>query len=57
MEKKPDRLKPLSLYPLLPEQALLAFLRTDPKKVRAAERKMQKKKLSRLKRLLASGIL
>ena len=38
---KPDRLKPLSLYPLTLEQALLAFMRTDPKKVQAAERRTQ----------------
>ena len=36
---KRGRLKPISLYPLTPEQALRAFLRTDPKKVWAAERK------------------
>lgn len=40
---KSDRLKPLSLYPLTPEEALSAFMRTDPKKVKAAERKAQKK--------------
>ncbi len=36
---KSDRLKPLSLCPLTPEQALLAFLLTDPAKVKAAEQK------------------
>ena len=36
---KSDRLKPISLHPLTPEQALAAFLRTDPAKVKAAERK------------------
>ncbi len=39
MKVKSDRLKPLSLHPLTPEQALRAFLRTDPAKVKAAERK------------------
>jgi hypothetical protein len=38
------RLKPLSLHPLTPEQALLAFMLTDPKKIKAAERKAQKRK-------------
>jgi len=37
--------KPLtvSLYPLTTEQALSAFLRVDPKKVKAAERRARKK--------------
>jgi hypothetical protein len=43
-QKKSDRLKPLSLYPLTPEQALGAFMRTNPKKVKAAEREAQKKR-------------
>jgi hypothetical protein len=42
-KSKPNRLKPLSLYPLTPEQALSAFMRTDPAKVKAAERRAQKK--------------
>ncbi len=43
LRKKSDRLKPLSLYPLTPEQALSAFMRTDPKKVKAAEQRAKKK--------------
>ncbi len=39
-----ERLKPLSLYPLTPEQALSAFMRVNPKRVQAAERKAQKRK-------------
>jgi hypothetical protein len=31
--------KPISLYPLKPEEALAAFMKADPKKVRARERK------------------
>ncbi len=42
--KKRDRLKPLSLHPLTPEQALSAFMRVDPKRVLAAERRVLKKK-------------
>jgi len=41
--KRSDRLKPLSLYPLTPELALSAFMQVDPKKVKAAERRVQKK--------------
>ena len=37
--KKPDRLKPLSLYPLTPEKALGAFMRVKPKKVKKAAAK------------------
>ena len=50
MDEKPKvkaqsgRLKPLSLYPLTPEQALSAFMRVDPKTVkRAMERRKRKK--------------
>lgn len=42
--KKPDRLKPLSLYPLIPEKALGAFMRVKPKRVRSAEGKMEVKR-------------
>jgi len=42
-KSKADRLKPLSLYPLTPEEALSAFMRTDPKKMKAAKRKAQTK--------------
>ena len=49
-EPKPKKAKPgpkpltVSLYPLTPERALLAFMQVDPKKVKAAERKAQTKK-------------
>jgi len=43
--KKPNRLKPLSFYPLTPEKALSAFMRVKPKKVKKApSRKVQHKK-------------
>ena len=41
--KKPNRLKPISLHPLTPEQALSAFMRVDSGKVKMAEQKAQKK--------------
>jgi hypothetical protein len=41
---KPDRLKPLSLHPLTPEQALSGFMRVDPKKIEATKRESKKKK-------------
>ncbi len=41
---KSDRLKPLSLHPLTPEEALGAFMRVDAAKVFAAEQKAQKKR-------------
>lgn len=31
--------KPISLYPLKPEEALSAFLKVDPKKIMLKERK------------------
>ncbi len=42
--KKPIRLKPLSLHPLTPEQALSAFMRVNPKRILAAERRAAKKR-------------
>ena len=48
-QSKPKKAKPgpkpvtVSLYPLTPERALSAFMRVDPKKVKAAERRVQKK--------------
>jgi len=33
----------VSLYPLTPEKALSAFMQIDPKKVKAVERRLQKK--------------
>jgi len=40
-----DRLKPLSVYPLTPEEALAAFMQVDPEKVnrRLKEAKKQRK--------------
>jgi hypothetical protein len=43
MKKKPKRLKPISLHPLTPEQALTAFMKVDPKKVQAEMAKLRKK--------------
>ena len=43
-KKKSDRLKPISLYPLKPEQVLSVFMKVDPERVRVRERKIQKKK-------------
>jgi hypothetical protein len=42
--QKPERLKPISLHPLTPEQALSSFMKDDPKKVKAAEAKLAKKR-------------
>jgi hypothetical protein len=41
MEKKPKRkyAKPISLYPLKPEDALSAFMKVNPKKVIAREKR------------------
>lgn len=44
MKRKSERLKPISLYPLTPEQALSAFMKVDPKKVKAAEAKKMGKR-------------
>lgn len=47
MKRKPkqkDRLKPLSLYPLKPAQALSAFMEIDPRKIKMAEEKAKRKK-------------
>lgn len=41
---KSDRLKPLSLYPLTPEKALLVFMKTDPEKVKRAMARRKRKK-------------
>jgi len=38
------RRRPLSLYPLTPEQALSAFMKVDPKRIKAAERRAKKKR-------------
>jgi len=43
--KKPDRLKPLSLYPLTPEQAMGAFMRVKPKKAALKARGTKKKEI------------
>ncbi|MFZ0946449.1 MAG: hypothetical protein WB930_19255 [Syntrophobacteraceae bacterium] len=36
--------KPISLYPLKPEEALFAFMKVNPKKLRAKERKIKAQK-------------
>jgi len=36
--------KPVSLYPLKPEEALAAFMKVDPENVKKKERKLQKKR-------------
>jgi hypothetical protein len=36
--------KPISLYPLKPEEALSAFMKVDPKKIKAKRRKSKKSK-------------
>ncbi len=33
-ETRKERLKPISLYPLKPEEALSLFMRVDPEKIR-----------------------
>lgn len=45
-EKAKPGPKPItvSLYPMTPGRALAAFMKVDPRKVKAAERKAQKKK-------------
>ncbi len=42
-QKKRDRLKPLSLYPLTPEQAMGAFMRVKPKKGKGSTPRLKKK--------------
>lgn len=44
--KVPERkyAKPISLYPLKPEEALSAFMKIDPKKILARERRAKTKK-------------
>lgn len=44
-KKKSKLLKPISLWPLKPEDALKAFMNINPEKVLMAERKMQLKKI------------
>lgn len=38
-EIKKNRLKPISLYPLKPEEALFLFMQVDPRKIRVTKRK------------------
>ena len=38
-----ERLQPLSMYPLTPEEALTAFMEIDKKKLLRAEKKEKKK--------------
>jgi hypothetical protein len=42
--KKKERLKPISLYPLSPEEAILAFMKTDPKPIFEAEKRERKRR-------------
>ncbi len=44
-DKKPKKkyAKPLSLYPLKPEEALKAFMEVDPEKIKKKERKKKEK--------------
>jgi hypothetical protein len=46
MKKQPKKKydKPVSLYPLKPEDALAAFMKIDPKKVERRNQKEEKKK-------------
>lgn len=44
LKAKSDRLKPISLLPLTPEQALSAFMRADPKTVKRAMARRKRKK-------------
>ena len=39
-----NRLPRISLYPLTPEEAISAILKVNPKKVRRAEKRANKKK-------------
>ncbi|KKM95261.1 hypothetical protein LCGC14_1189970 [marine sediment metagenome] len=49
-----DRLKPLSVYPLTPEEALAAFMQVDPEKVnrrlKEAKKQRNQRKASKKKR-------
>ena len=42
--KMKERLRPVSLYPLTPEEAISACLKVDPKRVIRAEKATSKKK-------------
>jgi hypothetical protein len=42
-----DRLKPLSLYPLKPEEALGLFMRVDPSKLKDSEKELKVDKRER----------
>lgn len=46
---QPNRLKPLSLYPLTPERALEAFMQVNPKRIQVAERKAEQGRKRRSK--------
>jgi hypothetical protein len=43
-ERKRKYDKPVSLFPLKPEDALAAFMKIDPKKIKRRERKEGKKR-------------
>jgi spore cortex formation protein SpoVR/YcgB (stage V sporulation) len=51
--KKKERLKPISLYPLTPEEAILAFMKTDSKPIFEAE-KRERRRRSRRKAILSN---
>ncbi len=46
LEKKPKKkyAKPLSLYPIKPEEALEAFMKVDPEKIKRKRKKKTEKK-------------
>ena len=43
-KRRPKIPKPISLYPLTPEQALYAFMKIDPERIKAAERRTKKRR-------------
>lgn len=43
-KSKKHKLKPISLYPLKPEEALKRFMQVDPEKIKRTERKEKKER-------------
>jgi len=43
-KRSPKILRPISLYPLNTEQALSAFMKIDPEKIKVTERRVKKKR-------------
>jgi hypothetical protein len=41
-KKKSDRLKPISLYPLKPEEALAVFMKVKPKQIKKSAKTKKK---------------